>query len=226
MNARLRFRAGAGLAVAAAVLLAVATVGAVQLQSDDRSVGPDVPVPAGSSSVDEVVAADAVPTTPSLAAGSDTAPPTVPVAEAAPSGAAPAAAQAAALPANPPLPPPGPGPAIGAPPAPAPPAGLPPLVAPQGTFTISPTTGPGNTRVTASGTGCTGLSARVSIRIDDPAGLPYGADAGSPSAGGAWSFPFSISGSALPGVHTVTADCRSGAQVLFVYPPQAFTVIG
>ena len=223
MSRTVRLRVAAALAVATVVLLAVATAGALQLRSEDGRDEPEALMPAGSSSE---LAAEGAPTTLPPDAGPGTAPTAMPAADAAPpTAASPAAAPTAANPAIPPVPPPGLPPGVSPPPLPTPPIGLPPTAGLQRTFTISPTSGPGSAGVTASGTGCTGPSARVSIRVDGPDGLPYSANAGSASAGGAWSFPFSIRGGA-PGVHTVTAGCSSGDQLLFLYPPQAFTVTG
>lgn len=210
MSGNLRLRVGAGLAATTAVLLAVATVGALELRPDRRQDGAEVLVTAGSSSGD--LFAEPAPTTTTSAAPTTVAPATT----------APPAAPPTTLRST-----------VNTPPAARPPAGAaaappgpPPTIASRQTFTITPNSGSGTTSVTAGGTGCTGASASASVRIDDPGGRPVSGDGGSASADGAWRFSFSVGGNAAPGAYTVNADCRSGAQVLFVYPPQVFTVTG
>ena len=89
---------------------------------------------------------------------------------------------------------------------------------------MSPSSGTGVSPLTASGTGCIGASAGVSIRIDDPSGQPISGDGTSARADGSWVLPFTIGGNVAPGTYTIHADCRIQAQVLFLYPPRTFTV--
>jgi len=225
MSPQLRLRIGAGLASATVVLLAVALIGAFGMRPDDGPDGPEVLAAAGSS-VEDLAPEPTTPSsspapTPSAPDGGSS-PAAVPVPAVATTTPAVTPAPAAsspkstAPPANPPPPPPAA--AAGLPPGP------PPTVDVRKTFAISPTSGSGTTGISASGTGCTGGSVGVSLTIIGPGGVPVGGDGGGASADGGWRVPFSIGANAVPGSYSVQAVCRSGAQVLFGYPSQTFTV--
>ena len=229
MTGELRLRIGAGLAAATVVLLVVAAVGAPGMSSEDRRDGPEALAVAGSS-IDDLVPEPTPPTSPALTpaptgdgstspaavpapAPAANAPPTTPAAPAPPTSAA-GAKDAPPVP-NPP-PPLAAGPSVGPP----------PTIDVRQTFAISPTSGSGTTGISANGTGCTGASAGASLTIFGPAGLPVAGHNATAAADGVWRVPFTVGANAAPGSYSVQAACRSGAQVLFVYPPQAFTVTG
>lgn len=88
------------------------------------------------------------------------------------------------------------------------------------TFAISPTSGPRNTRITASGGGCGGEG--VSIEQFDAGGNPLTGDGGGAQPDGSWSQPIVVN--EAPGAYTLRAKCRNDATVLFEYPPVTFTI--
>jgi hypothetical protein len=101
---------------------------------------------------------------------------------------------------------------------------LPPATT-ERTFALSPASGPANSRITASGTGCLagGAPTGVGLNILDPEGEPVTGDGGGARPDGTWSVPFGIYGD--PGVYTVEAFCQfTSGGVVFSYPPQTFTI--
>lgn len=102
--------------------------------------------------------------------------------------------------------------------------------APSGsrTFSITPTAGPNNTNVIASGTGCVGEGAGAGIYVHDPSGRSFSGDGGSAMPDGTWRLPFTFHagapGSYPLGQYTVKAVCLVGATVLFEYTPVTFTL--
>jgi hypothetical protein len=98
--------------------------------------------------------------------------------------------------------------------------------APARTFTISPTSGPQYTRVTARGAGCTGADAGVGITHYTPSGKAYNGDGGSAQPDGTWEQPLSIGAPEGPGRYKLVAACMVGSKTIFTYAPQYFTVTG
>lgn len=92
---------------------------------------------------------------------------------------------------------------------------------PTRTWSISPTSGPSGTQVTASGVGCTGTNAGVTLRFYDPSGQEYNGDGAAAQPDGTWSVPFPMTGS--PGRYKITAEC-TGSNGFRYSAPQYFTI--
>jgi len=98
---------------------------------------------------------------------------------------------------------------------------------PAQTFTISPSSGGNNTAFTASGTGCKGAEAGISITAHDPSGTAFNGDGGAAHADGTWRIPmnFYAAGGAA-GRYKYVASCTIGGAKAFTYAPQYFTFTG
>lgn len=92
---------------------------------------------------------------------------------------------------------------------------------PTRTWSISPTSGSSGTRVTASGVGCTGTNAGVTLRVYDPGGQEVNGDGAAALPDGTWSVSISMNGS--PGRYRITAEC-SGSNGFRYTAPQYFTI--
>lgn len=92
---------------------------------------------------------------------------------------------------------------------------------PTRTWSISPTSGPSGTQGTASGVGCTGTNAGVTLRFYDPSGEEYDGNGAAAQPDGTWSVPFSMTGA--PGRYRITAEC-SGSNGFRYTAPQYFTI--
>lgn len=94
----------------------------------------------------------------------------------------------------------------------------------RGTFSISPTSGPGHQRVTGRGTGCKGTDAGAGLTIYTPSGKAITGTGGSAMPDGTWEIPFSVPPDEGPGRYKVVASCTIPAGGGFVYAPQYYTV--
>lgn len=92
---------------------------------------------------------------------------------------------------------------------------------PTRTWSISPTSGPSGTQVRASGVGCTGTNAGVTLRFYDPSGQEYNGDGAAAQPDGTWSIPFGMTGS--PGRYKITAECTGSSGFRYT-APQYFTI--
>ena len=92
---------------------------------------------------------------------------------------------------------------------------------PRRTWSISPTSGPSPAQTTASGVGCTGANAGVTLRVYDPSGQEFNGDGGSAQPDGTWSVPVSFTGA--PGRYKLTAECSGSAPFRYA-AAQYFTI--
>ncbi|HVF76005.1 MAG TPA: hypothetical protein VM938_13255 [Acidimicrobiales bacterium] len=94
----------------------------------------------------------------------------------------------------------------------------------RGTFTISPTSGPGYQRLDARGTGCRGTDATATVYSHAPSGKRVGGDGGMAEPDGTWSTPISVPPDEGPGRYKVVATCNIPAGGGFTYAAQYYTV--
>lgn len=95
------------------------------------------------------------------------------------------------------------------------------------TFDMSPTSGPPNTRVTLSGSGCQGADYGIAVYVYDANGQGFNGDGGAAQPDGTWRLDISIgAGPSGPGDYTVRANCQGPGGPVFSYAPRTFTQTG
>jgi hypothetical protein len=100
--------------------------------------------------------------------------------------------------------------------------------APGHAWTLSPTSGGQSTAVTASGGGCTGPQAGVSVAVFDPSGQGINGSGGAAQQDGSWNVPMNFY--ARPGEpagrYKFVPSCVNGGATVFTYAPRYFTFTG